>query len=198
MTWKTYNTRNITERYLFKFLPLNRVEEFLKNGAIWFSRADKFGDKMECVQIDDLTDTPFNYEKIERRMRTILISCWHLANKESIAFWDTYSESKENRKNIAIRFNRDKLMKYMNDYFIKNSFRFCYKTQFIHGKVVYKNLINVKSDTLNRSKIAHSSFRKEAAFKYENEYRLIVKRVNEELGDGVGFYIGEPNKLNFD
>lgn len=82
MSWTSYHTKEISESNLFKFLPLSKAELFLKSGEIWFSRADQFGDKLECVNIDDLSEGTFDYSKIEERKRKYLISCWHLADNE--------------------------------------------------------------------------------------------------------------------
>src|SRR6185369_5536509 len=105
MMWNSYHTKEITETYLFKFLPKKRLFDFFETGSIWFSRADKFGDKMECVRIDDLLVKQPDYKSIEERKKKFLISCWHLANNESLAFWDTYTDNSDNRKNFALRFN---------------------------------------------------------------------------------------------
>ncbi|MHB8401562.1 MAG: hypothetical protein ACYDCN_06075 [Bacteroidia bacterium] len=98
----------IEEKQLFKFLPFNRLVDFIENKTIWFSRADKFGDKMECVHISDLLKKP-DYKEIEARKRKYLISCWHVANKESLAFWDTHSVLKvlhlERKKPLNMRMN---------------------------------------------------------------------------------------------
>ncbi|MBK7432891.1 MAG: hypothetical protein IPI66_02660 [Chitinophagaceae bacterium] len=185
--------RNIS----FKFIPFHRLEDFLSQGKVWFSRADKFGDKMECVRIGDLTKIPLNYKSIENRKRMILISCWHLADKESLAFWDTYSDNLENRKNIAIKFKRETLLNSFNEYFHRND-TFYYQTEWLHGKVQYKNLINAKSDVLNQCRIKYPPFRKEKAFSYENEYRFVIQKVDEHSQDGFGYFIGEPANLSFE
>lgn len=197
MPWKSYNTTNISENFLFKFLPVSRLESFLTNGEIWFSRADQFGDKMECVRIADIAQKKLDYSKIEERKKTFLISCWHLANKESLAFWDTYSDDPSNRKNIALRFQRETLIRSFNEHFHRNN-KFYFKTKWVHGKVQYRNMINENSNSLNKSKIKYPAFRKEKAFSYENEYRFTIEKINEHLDKGFGYYIGESTRLSFD
>jgi len=195
--WKSYHTKEIEEIYLFKFLPKDRLIEFLKTGGIWFSRADMFGDKMECVTIENLLVRCPNYNEIEERKKKFLISCWHLASKESLAFWDTYSEQPENRKNFAVRFKRGDLVNLFHSYFNAND-AFFYKTKWIHGKVVYKNLVNSTTNNLSKSRIKYPAFRKEAAFKYENEYRFVIELCNSYDENGFNYYLGEPRQLQFD
>lgn len=197
MPWKTYNTKDTKEKFLFKFVPISRLKSFLSDGEVWFSRADQFGDKMECVRIDDIATAKLDYTKIEERKRKFLISCWHLADKESLAFWDTYSDNILDRKNIAIRFKREVLIYALNNYFHRND-KFYYETQWIHGRVQYKNMVNRKVDSLNMSRLKFPAFRKEKAFSYENEYRFVIEQRDEHLDKGFGYFIGDPTRLSFD
>jgi len=197
MRWKTYNTKQLKEKYLFKFIPFGRLKDFIETGKIWFSRADQFGDKMECVKILDLKSTPVDYPQINERKRRTLISCWHLADKESVAMWDTYAHKKENRKNIALRFLRPELISSIDDNLRENG-EVGIAAYLVHGKVRYKNLINSKSNELSKSKIKYAAFRKESAFSYEREYRFTI-RVSEEFESvGFGYKIGNPDKMKFD
>ena len=97
--------KKIRQKYLFKFLSEENLKKFLEAGDRWFSPADIFGDRMECVLIADLQENPIDQAKIESRKKRTLISCWHLADQESLAMWDTYSKTKSQRRVCAIRFN---------------------------------------------------------------------------------------------
>lgn len=196
MSWKSYHTINVKDKYLFKFLPLEHLNDFLKTGSVWFSRADVFGDKMECVPIAELKKAKPDFDAIEERKKKFLISCWHRANKESLALWDTYSETKEKRRTVAIRFNRVNLTRLISNSKTRND-RFFYETKWIHGKVLYKNLINASEDSLTNSGLKYPSFRKESAFKYENEYRFVIEFIQPTLKEGYAYNIGNPKKLTF-
>jgi hypothetical protein len=195
MNWKTYHTKELKEKYLLKFVPISRLEEFIRSGEIWFSRADIFGDNLECIRISDLQNNSLNHGLIEKRQKRRLISCWHLADTESVAMWDTYSVNKEERKNIAIRFERKTLVKLIEDNLCHNLIS---SFELIHGKVQYKNLINYKEKRLSRAKVKYTAFRKENAFTYENEYRLVIKGNDCYDIDGFGYKIGQPEHLTFD
>jgi len=197
MKWKTYHTVNLTEEFLFKFVPIYRLKDFVNSGNIWFSRADKFGDKMECIIIPDLQNPPINYTKILNRKKKTLISCWHLANRESVAMWDTYSSRKKDRKNIAIRFRREDLIKAFTESLDLNE-AVVSQNELIHGKIQYKDLIDSNTNKLNKSTVKYAAFRKEKAFSYELEYRFTIKSKKLFLLDGQGYLLGKTKDLKFD
>src|SRR5690606_17935642 len=66
------------DKYIFKFLLLSHTLGFLNSGNIWFSKASELGDKLECILIDDLNESPLDRESIEACKEKTLISCWHL------------------------------------------------------------------------------------------------------------------------
>ena len=195
MNWKTYHTKELKEKYLLKFVPMSRLEKFIKTGEIWFSRADEFGDNLECIRISDFQNTSLNHGLIEKRQKRRLISCWHLADTESVAMWDTYSEKKEERKNIAIRFKRKTLIKLMEDNLSQNLIS---SFELIHGKVQYKDLINYNEQRLSQAKVKYAAFRKENAFTYESEYRLVIRGNGIYNIKGYGYKIGQAKDLSFD
>lgn len=193
MKWTSYHTKNIKHKYLYKFLSNTNAKRFLDSGHLWFSRADKFSDKMECVLIADLQSSPIDRDGIESRKRKTLISCWHLADQESLAMWDTYSKTKDERRVWAIRFELDDLNElvetapsmFSEDDFIRN----------VYGRIAYKDLLS--GEVLDGQKVKFSAFRKEKAFKYESEYRYVTQLRNEFNGDGFNYKLGDPEKLPF-
>jgi hypothetical protein len=197
MAWKSYHSKNLKEKYLLKFLSGENLINFLNSGSIWFSRSDIFGDKMECVRIIDLKQVKPDFEKIESRKKRFLISCWHLADKETLALWDTYTDTIEKRRTFAIRFKKIELVQLVNDNFFPNN-SFYYLTEFVHGKILYKDLINIKRELLNNKVIKYPAFRKESVFKYENEYRFAIRMQQPFLNDGFSYNLGIPNKLPFE
>lgn len=170
MKWESYNTSNIRKRYLYRFLSLNHTKTFLTTGNIWFARADQFGDKMECVRISDLIGARPNIEQIEATKKKHLISCWHLADNESLALWDT-SHQGANRRVCSIRFGVEDLKELITTQ-VTSLWKLKPK-KLIHGRVQYKNLISPKASA--QATVKFSAFRKEQAFKYESEYRYMIQ-----------------------
>lgn len=194
--WNTYNVEKVKGKYLFKFLSEKNLERFLLSGDIWFSRADAFGDKMECVTINDLKSDKPNLKAIEKRKKKFLISCWHEATKETLAFWDSYAETSDKRKIVAIRFKREKLINLIGSNLFKNVLPVS-SSGLIHGKVKYRNLLGVKPSSLNNQKVKYSVFRKESVFKYEREYRFVIQLTSDFEKDGYGYNIGNWQSIPF-
>jgi hypothetical protein len=192
MKWHSYNTQSISSRYLFRFLSENHLKEFLKTGNIWFSRSDKFGDRMECVMINDLLKKPFDFNKIESRKRKNLICCFYEGNKESIAFWDKYAKNDADRKKFALRFKRKDLVKKIESISEKISSDLSI-SNLIHGKIKYKNLIGASYASLEKNKVKYPAFRKEYVFFYEREYRfdILLKDEYKNLGYPLNIMNGE-------
>jgi hypothetical protein len=192
--WIRYLKQPLKEKYLFRFLSKEHLDKFLETGSLWFSRADQFGDKMECVRIADLRKERPDIQKLKDLQKKYLISCWHLANKEMLAFWDRFTNDIENRKNFAIRFKTEDLISEVEDSFFRNTFY--YLTSFTHGHVRYKNLVDLK--LLDEKKIKRPAFRKEFAFRFEHEYRFVIKSEHSLESIGRNYHLRPAIKLNFD
>lgn len=197
MYWKTYNTENIKGKYLFRFMSEEKLVQFLETGNLWFSRSDKFGDKMECVRLSDLMALPKpDFKEIEERKKRHLICCFHESNKESISLWDTHFRNGTDRRKYALKFERNQLTDLV-ERANSHSTSFSSVISLTHGKVKYKTLIGNSKERLIKKKIKHVAFRKETAFAYEREYRfdILLKTKFNELG--VDYKIGNPELLSF-
>lgn len=195
--WEKYNILNIKGKYLFRFLNEENLDKFLNSGSLWFSRADQFGDKLECVRLREITSKSIpNVREIEARKRKYLICCFHESTKESLAFWDTYATSNKKRRKYAIVFDRLYLTSLIEN---------CDFTQYgvgcnyslMHGKVKYKTMVGLKDESLIKKKVKHVSFRKEGSFAYEREYRYVIKRDREFQEIGSEVFLGQTSALNF-
>jgi|SRR5665647_260330 len=196
MEWKHYNTENIKSRYLFKFLSEKHLMMFLETGNIWFSRSDKFGDKMECVMIKDLQKPIPDFKEIEYRKRRHLISCFHEGNKETLAFWDSYTKTDEDRRKYALRLNRQDLVKLIESSSLEDS-SIPIISNLVHGKVKYKNLIGANITKLEGKKVKYPAFRKEYVFAYEKEYRFDIILQQESKIIGYNLKIGDTMDIDF-
>lgn len=196
MNWKAYNTEGINSKYLYKFLSEENLIRFLRTGNIWFSRSDKFGDKMECVTIKDLLGPIPDFKGIEARKRKHLISCFHEGNKETLAFWDTYAKTDSERRKYALRFDKKSIVEMIQSNTHKLTFLEDI-SNLVHGKVRYMNLIGATNKKLEAKKVKYTAFRKEYVFAYEREYRfdIVLKEQTEELG--INFNIGNPQVIDF-
>lgn len=196
MNWKPYNTENNKSRFLYKFLSERNLIRFLQTGSIWFSRSDKFGDKMECVMIKDLFKSPPDFKEIEARKRRHFISCFHEGNKETLAFWDTYAKTDEERRKYAIRFNREDLISKITSN-KQDLASFQNISHLVHGRVKYKNLIGASNQKLESKTVKYTAFRKEYVFAYEREYRFDIALKEESSDLGINIHVGNPELIDF-
>tara|TARA_R110002051_G_scaffold44154_1_gene89632 strand:- start:5121 stop:5834 length:714 start_codon:yes stop_codon:yes gene_type:complete len=193
--WEEYNKPKKENRFLIRFYTKERLDQFLNSGRIWFPRADTFGDKMECVGINDLKNTTVNLKNLESRKQRHLISCWHNSTKESIAMWDTSFKRKEDQRVYALRFQYQELI----DYVTKSDIDFGTKNNIVkrhYGRVVYKNLIG--SRELDQNRMRRVAFRKESAFRYEQEFRFVFQSDSVFQERGYSLFIGDPSELNYE
>lgn len=193
--WNAYRVNDVSGKYLFKFLSYENYQKFISTGDIWFSRADCFGDKMECITINDLKAKNLDIKQLSERKLQHLISCWHIGTKESLAMWDVYAKSESERKNVAIRFDKNYLILLICNSYVNISESSISKQ--IYGNIIYKNLIGVSQDKIKSKKVPHVSFRKEYAFKYEKEFRFVVKTKAPFSKVGIGINLGDVRNLNF-
>lgn len=190
--WQDYNSNKKRGRYLIKFLSETNLNRFLKTGDIWFSRADDFGDKMECVTINDLLKEKFPFEELIQRKRRHLISCWHNVGRESISMWDTSYPSPDKRRVYALKFETTELIEHVRF----SDFGFNTKEK-LYGSVIYKNLLRDKKELEVDRRVRRAVFRKEYSFNYEQEFRFVARGKNAFNSEGYGLHIGNPENLNY-
>lgn len=197
MPWRTYNTTDLRSKYLYRFVAKEYLLEFLETRCIWFSRADRFGDKMECVRALELLEEKPDYGRILERKERHLISCWHAADNESLALWDTYVDELSKRRVAAIRFFRSKLAEWMA-FSLPHNERFSHPVTYTHGAVRYKNLLTWKPSDFEGLLVKYPAFRKEKAFAYENEYRFVIHLPRKYHDRGYAYHLLEPPAISFD
>ena len=195
MNWIDNSHADEKGKYLYKFLSKKHLDQFLNTGCIWFSRADKFGDRLECVRIKDLKQQRINIEKVKEMQRLHFISCFHEATNETLAFWDTYSQNEDNRRVFALKFTLEDFCKKIDASDIPISFSNI--ERLVHGKVMYKNLLSNKKEILEQKKVRYISLRKEYAFKYEREYRFVIKTKTVVQDGGINVFLGDIKYQKF-
>lgn len=196
--WTTYHTEKITAKYLYRFLTLDYLRDFLKTGSIYFARADRFLDNKECAQIDDFLH-PDGQALIEARKKMHLVSCWNLGDTESFAMWNQNHSTGEEMRVVALRFK----VRYLTQCFLTSmspTFHFYYLTEFYMGKVSYFPLAGAGPESLQKSKVLYPMFRKDQAFSFENEFRFVIKyhKDSKEAPMEYRFWLNYPYLLDFD
>lgn len=209
MKWDTYNTKTITEKYLYRYITLEKLVDFLTTSSIHLSRLDTFEDNLENIEPYDINTLktlylkkPFNanseipeptWEEWIKNDRLKFKKLQEYLNekqkKRFVSCWilsDVESFGMWDtygKSGFAIRFER----KYFQN-LIKNSLKNqeepLNKIDLIAvGKVKYQNFDKMLSKE-EESLIKYSVFRKHLSFKHENEYRIVAftNKIENEIG----------------
>jgi hypothetical protein len=181
---------------LWKYLTFEKFESLITKSALWFSRADRFIDKLEGSYglgnndtIYDQLYSPKNYIPEEvRHARTVVratiqlfrketyITCWHINTTESREMWNEYT----NGQGVCILSSYRSL----NDEVKK----FC-----PHIDVGFVKYIDHDKDFIDEfDSIAPFFFKNHRLFAHENELRAVWSQPNiipikssRKLGDGM-------------
>lgn len=190
MKWEN-NYKQREGNKLYRFLGRNHLFDFLETGNIWFSRADRFLDKMECASLEDLKRG--NTAQIRQKQKKFLINCWHLASKDSLAMWSTYSSKWDSQRVGAICFNPGTLFQYLETAPVK--LETLDARRFIMGKVKYKALLDERNP--KNTSVKYVAIRKENAFTYEQEFRFCIHLNYQFPQKGLAYSLGSPMELEF-
>lgn len=201
------------ENYLWKFMDIHKFLYFVYERSLYFTRLDKFDDPNEGLpeflirqiyereifpEKDNLNPALFpttsdrekahisnQYEKsrliieAEEVQKIQYANCWFIGNRESYAMWNLYSTP----DSIAIRIKPKQLIDCIQKETTKISDLHIYKI--ICGKVDYNKVYPPEYDMeqYQKPQNKYSAFKKDASYKYENEYRFIAisENIKEEI-----------------
>lgn len=186
-------------------MDLHRLIYFVTTGKLFFSPLAYFDDPLEGISedvlfgeeendqtrnsTDDGEQTPFYTPHLEKIQRTLFASCWFLGARESLAMWETYSNS----DSIALRFPPQHLCDV-----VANNFAALDEPDFevmVHGKVEYFKLspFDPSDEAIKNCQHKYSGFLKDISYKHEEEFRFLLMRSYET--DGTGFFEFCPGPL---
>ncbi|MDT0651421.1 DUF2971 domain-containing protein [Autumnicola edwardsiae] len=225
MNWNTYNTKGIKEKYVYRYVTIEKLVDFLESSSIYLTRLDKFEDNLENIEPYDINELKVRsktlkipddanpdisddrWEQIIQENNTALKALQkslHLKQKHRfVNCWilnDVESFAMWDiygKSGFAIRFERKYFQK-----LIKESINIQEKPTsnfdiIVAGAVKYQNY----DDMLFKEKeslLKFSAFRKHLSFKHETEYR-IVGFIKEILDiPGLKFKLPEIQNLKFD
>ena len=61
MNWDTYHTKNISEKYVYRYVTIEKLIDFLVTNSIYLARLDTFEDNFENIQPYDINQLRFFY-----------------------------------------------------------------------------------------------------------------------------------------
>lgn len=195
------------ESYLWRYMNLHKLIDFISSSELHFSRLDTFPDAIEGVAMSTLKrrayfegdnkdhynlteNNDISYEDIkklhdavdpietETSQKKQFVNCWFKGERESIAMWDLYSNS----DSIALKVCPKSLIKEIE----KNASQLIKENgnriNIIGDSVKYLKLNPFESSSIKKSN-SYSGFNKDLAFKHENEYRFLIVALEEWTKD---------------
>jgi hypothetical protein len=150
-------TKLIKQRFLAKSIPdAKNLNPTLPNEI-----------KESLLKQKESVDKQYEKESLLKQ-KTQFVNCWFYENRESMAMWNVYSNS----DSVAIKLDGSQLVEYLKR-IIELQPRELPKNKFICGAVKYFE-INPVNLTKTISGLKYSAFKKDSAFDYEKEYRLLI------------------------
>ncbi|OYX83917.1 MAG: hypothetical protein B7Y83_09935 [Flavobacteriales bacterium 32-34-25] len=223
MKWETHHTKEITEKYVYRYLTIEKLIDFLDTNSIYLARLDKFEDNLENIEPFDINQLKFlTLSKPENANPEIPESFWvENIEKSKIKFKEiqNYLIEKQKKRYVScwilsdvesfgmwdtygksgfvIRFEREYFQKIIKEYTQKQTDPTSKIDLMVVGKVFYQNfekmLIKEKESLLR-----FSAFRKHLSFAHESEYRIVGFTNETEDEIGLRFKLPNINELDFE
>jgi hypothetical protein len=134
---------------------------------------------------------------LKLRQEKYFLSCWLIHHRESVAMWNSYSNS----DGIALRISTDILIKAITENSEVMNDEEKMKTLY-HGPIVYKDFFNPQDRKQFKEEIDIIGFQKDQSFEHEKEYRFLFKQdmhnYSVEKIPFVKLKLNDFSKLKFD
>mgnify|MGYP003393024045 CR=1 FL=1 len=223
MKWETHHTKTITEKYVYRYLTIEKLVDFLDTNSIYLSRLDTFEDNLENIEPYDINQLKFlilskpddanseiselsweeTIEKSKIKFKQIQNYLIDKQKKRFVSCWilgDVESFGMWDtygKSGFVIRFDRKYFQKIIHES-IKIQTEPTNKIDFlVVGKVFYQNfekmLIKEKESLLR-----FSAFRKHLSFMHESEYRVVGFTNENEDEIGLRFKLPDIETLDFE
>ncbi len=213
MKLKLANNIKIKENeYLWRYMDLYKLISLIHEKELFFSRADFFEDKLECLN-NNILNLLISYsthrvnhpiiadlknkflQESSKIKKSLFINCWHLNQRESYAMWNIYSD-----QSIAIKFNAHDLIEAVKDQ-SKSYSDSKFNDTMLYGLVEYVDIYPKPNiEKLNDGSIIYVPFKKDSTYYYEKEFRFVTEAPSNESGNIKNFKFPFPkiNSLNFE
>lgn len=225
MKWDTYHTKEIKEKYVYRYLTIEKLVDFLETNSIYLARLDKFEDNLESIEPYDINKLKVKSEMLSKpddANPEISDSQWDEIIRNNILALRELQKSlgqKQKQRFVSCWILNDVESFAMWDIYGKSGFILRFEQEYFQNLI--RNSIKLQKDQTKKidlliagtvqyqnydkmlfkekeSLIKISAFRKHIAFKHEAEYR-IVGFMKEVLDlSGLKFILPELKDLEFD
>ena len=226
MKWDTYNIKEIDQKYVYRYLTIEKLIDFLDSGELYLTRLDIFEDNLENISPYDIN---------ELRVRSKLVSKpkhpnpkipehnWdHLIKNNKVELSQLQEKLKQQQMHrfvscwilsnvesfamwdiygktgFAIRFERKYFQKLIKESRELQTEQTSNIDLLVTGQVKYQDF-NEMITKEKESLLKFSAFRKHLSFEHESEYRVVGFTKEEVLNyPGLRYRLKDFNSLDFD
>ena len=223
MKWETNHTQNITEKYVYRYLTIEKLIDFLITNSIFLARLDTFEDNLENIEPYDINELKFlTLSKPENANPQISEDMWNEmieTSKKRLKDIKDYLLDKQRKRFVSCWILNDVESFGMWDIYGKSGFVIRFERKYfqkiiresiklqieptnkidliVAGKVVYQNFEKMLENEAN-SLMRFSAFRKHLSFKHESEYRIVGFTNETEKEIGLRYKLPNIETLNFE
>jgi len=225
MKWNTYHTKGIKEKYVYRYITIEKLVDFLETHSIFLTRLDRFEDQLENIEpfdINELKVRSQTLEKPEDANPEISDVKWNeiiQTNKRVLKSLQQNLTLKQKHRFVSCWILNDVESFAMWDIYGKAGFAIRFEQEYFQNLI--RESIKIQNKPTNKiellvagavqyqnydemlykeeeSLIKFSAFRKHLSFKHETEYRIVG--FMKEILDvpGLKFNLPEIKKLKFD
>ncbi len=227
MNWKTYKTEGLKQKYVYRYLTIEKLVDFLQTSSLYLSRADCFEDNLEFIDPFDIIELVGQVKLLKVLNNTSTLT--ENISKETIA--SKIHETRENLRQIknSIKEQQQKIfvscwilndvesfamwdiygrsgfaLKFEQEYFqslIESSIQLqiepTSKLEELVVGVVQYQNFDEMHNREKESRLKYSFFRKHLSFNHETEYRIVG--CGEDLNVfGLRFKLPEIGDIEFE
>jgi hypothetical protein len=179
------------------FTRMDRMED-LNEGISSSQLRKKYGGEVErtFTEIFDLESKKKELD-LKKRQEKYFISCWLIHHRESVAMWNSYSDT----NGIALRVNAASLISSVTKQ-AKNINDVEKISSLYYGQISYKDFLSAKGRYNFKDETRIIGFHKDLCFDHEKEFRFLYKQnLYRHLDDNIPFLklkLKDFNKIKFD
>ncbi|MDO6803922.1 DUF2971 domain-containing protein [Wenyingzhuangia sp. 1_MG-2023] len=225
MNWKTYHTKGIKQKYVYRYLTIEKLIDFLETNSIFLARLDKFEDNLENIEPYDINELKVRTKHLTKPINAnpkIAENQWAQLienNKTELRAIQTKLTKQQKHRFVSCWILNDTESFAMWDIYGKSGFVVRFERKYFQNLI--KNSISIQSEPTSKidllvagavqyqnfdkmlfkeksSLLKYSAFRKHQAFNHETEYRIIgfMKEILET--PGLKYKLPNIENLEFD
>ena len=223
MKFETYHTKTLAEKFVYRYLTIDKLIDFLDTNSLYLARLDTFEDNLENIEPYDIIELKFltltkpidaspenneiKWDEIiennKKQLIKIQIDLIEKQKKRFVSCWilsDVESFGMWDtygKEGFVIRFNREYFEKIIKESISAQTKPTSKIDLLVIGNVIYQDFEKMLQNE-EESIIEYSAFRKHLSFIHESEYRIVGFTNNIENEIGLRFKIPQIEKLEFE